>query len=87
MMFTLTGDFRVYFNRHGAEPRMWCIALEGCNWELAATGVEMMAPSGTVFQKKDTPDDEDGRPSAWISVHGTAHVYPTGHVVIHDVNS
>ncbi len=85
MTFELTGDFRVYFNRHGAEPRMWCLASEDALWELAVVSVEMMNPCVTVFVKKETNDEDDEKPSAWISVHGTAFVYPSGQVVIRNV--
>lgn len=63
------GTFRVHFNRHGAAPLVWCVATD--EWELAIAsvtvdGVELR----TVYRPKATPDDEDGKPSAWLEVTG-----------------
>lgn len=63
------GVFRVYFNRHGAAPLVWCVATE--HWELAVAAVDIRAPVRTVYVAKATPDHEDGKPSAWLEVAGT----------------
>ena len=64
----VTGHFRIYFNRHGAAPLVWCVATE--QWELAVAAIDIRAPVRTVYAPKSTPDDEDGRPSAWLEVTG-----------------
>lgn len=67
-----TGKFRVYFNRHGAAPLVWCVAADG--WELAVAVVAIDALVVTTYQPKPTPDDEDGKPSAWLEVEGELEV-------------
>lgn len=62
------GSFRIYFNRHQAAPLVWCIAGE--HFELAVAELVIDAPVTAVYQPKATPDDEDGRPSAWLEVSG-----------------
>lgn len=69
-MKTFTGTFRIYFNRHGAAPLMWCVSPEEGDWEIAVQHVEIHVEAWTVYEPKATPDDEDGRPSAWIRVTG-----------------
>lgn len=72
------GRWRVYFNRHGAAPLVWCVAAvrreEGVDvvaWELAVPDVQFeLASLRTVYKPKIAPDDEDGRPSAWLEVEG-----------------
>lgn len=71
--FSISGSFRVYFNGHQAAPPVWCVAL-GDTFELAVTAVEITAPVRTVYAPKATPDDEGGRPSAWLEVSGTLTV-------------
>lgn len=66
---SFTGAFRVYFNRHQAAPLVWCVASE--DWELAVAAVAIEAPVSTIYKPKATPDEEDGRPSAWLEVTGT----------------
>src|SRR5687768_251505 len=63
------GRFRVHFNRHGAAPLVWCVATDA--WELAVSEVRFQGVRITsVYRPKQTPDDEDGRPSAWFEVSG-----------------
>jgi hypothetical protein len=62
------GMFRVYFNRHGAAPLVWCVATE--HWELAVAAVSIQTAAGTRYEPKATPDNEDGRTSAWIVTTG-----------------
>ena len=82
---TSTGKFRVYFNRHGAEPLMWCISPESGLWELAVRSVQLATPTAeTVYRKKETADEDDGRPSAWIAVEGVLTVHTHGHATIGD---
>lgn len=80
--FALTGRWRVYFNRHGAAGRPWCIAPEVGGWEVAVSSVGISTVAETVYHPKATPDDEDGRPSAWIAVDGHLTVHVTGHASI-----
>ncbi len=73
---TETGTWLVYFNRHQAAPLVWCCALAGYTGgpfavlEIAVADVLINAPCRTVYAPKSTPDDEDGKPSAWIEVDG-----------------
>lgn len=84
---TAIGRFRIYFNRHGAAPLVWCVALENPRgpellWELAVPAVETHERATTVYAPKATADDVDGKPSAWfvcegrleIGVDGTARI-------------
>lgn len=80
--FALTGIWRVYFNRHGAAGRPWCIAPDAGGWEVAVSSVSISTVAETVYRPKPTPDDEDGRPSAWIAVDGYLTVHLTGHATI-----
>jgi hypothetical protein len=82
---TVHGKFRVYFNRHGAEPLMWCISPDDGLWEIAVRSVQFAtATAETAYRKKDTPDEDDGKPSAWIAVEGQLTVFPFGHATIGD---
>jgi hypothetical protein len=79
---TFTGPMLVYFNRHGAAPRVWCVsAITG--WELCVTDVVI---SGcvvtTVYAPKATPDEDDGIPSAYLSVTGVLTVDSHGRALI-----
>lgn len=77
-----TGKFRVYFNRHGAEPLMWCISPEGGGWEIAVRDVQLSTIAETVYRKKETADEDDGRPSAWIACEGTLTINVVGFATI-----
>lgn len=66
------GKFRVYFNRHGAAPLVWCVATD--DWEIAVAGIAIRAEVRTRYEPKATPDDEDGKPSAWLDVEGELEV-------------
>jgi len=71
------GRMRVYFNRHGAFPLVWCIAIDGITpgWELAVAAIHFDDVSMTaVYQPKDTDDADDGKPSAWFEVCGALRV-------------
>lgn len=71
-----TGAFRVHFNRHGAAPLVWCVATD--EWELAVRGVVITVPVVTVYRPKETPDDEDGRPSAWLETPNNVRLVVRG---------
>lgn len=62
------GTFRIYFNRAGAAPLVWCVATD--EWELAVAAVSIRTAAGTRYQPKATPDSDDGKPSAWIVASG-----------------
>ena len=79
---TCAGVFRVYFNRHGAAGLPWCVAPEDGSWELAVATVGILVTAIARYQPKSTPDDEDGRPSAWFEVDGRMTVRPGGHAAI-----
>jgi hypothetical protein len=64
------GRWRIYFNRHGAAGMPWCVAPDAGGWELAVGAVMLTVTAETIYRPKATPDDEDGRPSAWIAVDG-----------------
>jgi hypothetical protein len=66
---TITGTFRLHFNRHGAAPLVWCIATD--DWELAVSSFSVKVPLRSVYRAKATADDEDGKPSAWLEATGT----------------
>ena len=65
----VSGNFRIHFNRHNAAPLVWSIATD--EWELSVMGIVIESTVRTVYRPKDTDDDEDGRPSAWLETHGT----------------
>lgn len=79
---TSIGKLRVYFNRHGAGELPWCVAPEVGGWEIAVRGVAISVPAWTVYQPKETPDHEDGRPSAWVACEGRLLVTPDGRAQI-----
>lgn len=67
---SIPGTWCIYFNRHGAEPLMWCISPEAGDWEIAVRDVEITGFVMTVYRKKPTADEDDGKPSAWITASG-----------------
>jgi len=79
-----TGALRIYFNRLSAEPMMWCVSPEDGMWEIAVSRVTFEGGAGvtTVYQPKSTPDDEDGRPSAWLAAHGRLRVFSDGTAIV-----
>lgn len=70
---TYVGLIHVYFNSHGAAPLVWCVGVPGL-FELAIAAVVIDAPANAVYKPKPTPDDEDGRPSAWFEVNGALRI-------------
>lgn len=80
---TMLGQWRVYYNRHGAEPLMWCISPVDGGWELAVASVHFAGVNaGAVYRKKPTADEDDGKPSAWIECEGQLTVLDSGHASI-----
>lgn len=77
---TAVGTFRLHFNRHGAAPLIWCVATD--DWELAVSSFAVKVPLRSVYRPKATPDDEDGKPSAWLEATGTL-VVQNSHAEIH----
>lgn len=57
-------ELRLHFNKHGAAPVVWCVST--LHFEIAVKGFRTWVPLETVYSPKDTPDDEDGKPSAWL---------------------
>ena len=78
------GTWRVYYNSAAAFPLSWCVApdVDDDGWELAVASVSITAPAETVCELKATPDDEDGKPSAWFRVVGRLVVDLAGHATI-----
>ncbi len=76
------GTMRLHFNRHGAAPLVWSVDAIGEDgavlWELAVAGISCMVPVGSRYVPKATPDDEDGKPSAWFEVQGTLTIVNAG---------
>lgn len=81
MTLRFSGQMAIYFNRHGAAPRVWCVAADG--WELAVVTICMADVNLlTEYRPKETPDDEDGLPSAYLVVCGDLEVDQHGHAFI-----
>jgi hypothetical protein len=79
-VITFTGPMRLYFNRHGAAPLVWCVASDG--WELTVAALDVRAPILSCYAPKDVADEDDGKPSAWFSVDGVLIVQPNGRAII-----
>lgn len=71
---THTGRFRVYFNRHGAAPLIWCVSPEDGGWEMAVSHVIARVEIRSVYVAKETADEDDGRPSGWFAAIGTLRI-------------
>lgn len=65
-MTFVTSGLRLHFNRHGAAPLVWCISDAKGAWELAVAGFFTSVRLETVYAPKAMPDDEDGKPSAFL---------------------
>ena len=85
---TTTGKFRIYFNRHGAAPLMWCVSPEDGSWEIAVrdVGIGIGVLAHTMYRPKATADEDDGKPSAWIAVEGQLTVLMGGFATIGSVD-
>lgn len=79
-----TGALRIYFNRLSAEPMMWCVSPQDGLWEIAVRMVSIGPglTAWTVWKSKETPDDEDGRPSAWLAASGHLRIFADGTATI-----
>lgn len=77
-----TDAFRVYFNRHNADGLSWCVSPESGAWEIGVKTLAINTPTTTVHKPKATPDDEDGRPSAWVSTRGALFLEMDGSATI-----
>lgn len=88
---TFTGKMRLHFNRHAAAPLVWCVVpLDGDDeprCEVAVREVHVAAPLRTAYRPKATPDDEDGKPSAWLEVFGELTVTADGRALIAEVGN
>lgn len=81
-VIAIRGTWRIYFHRLNPDGLPWCVALEGGGWEMTVRDVQITTASRTVYRPKATPDDEDGRPSAWIEAAGLLTVGPDGNARI-----
>lgn len=84
------GRFRVYYNREGAYPQVWCVSptegtcYSGVRWEIAVCQVTLFVPASAVFVPKDTDDRDDGKPSAWFEVFGRLSIDDDGNATVTD---
>lgn len=74
----ISGSWRVYFHRLNPDGLPWCVAPDAGGWEIAVRNVAIDVPCRAAYYPKAMPDDEDGRPSAWIAVTGTLTVSEDG---------
>lgn len=72
------GKMRVSFNRHHAEGRVWAVASCSGLWEVTGQRLFITTDCVGVYEPKDVPDDEDGRPSAWFETTGLLTLSPGG---------
>ncbi len=82
------GRMRLHFNRHNAAPLVWSVVPLGDDdeplYEINVHAVLITVKSWTVYRKKVEPDDEDGRPSAWIETLGALRLSPDGATISPD---
>lgn len=77
------GPLHVHFNRHGAAPLVWSVHPADERWEVAVKRVVLDGVLMTsVYRPKATPDDEDGKPSAWFEVTGRLELDAEGTATI-----
>lgn len=77
------GHWRVYFNRWGAAPLLWCIstapALNGPSWEIAVRSVRIIGDASTdVDGTAPLGNGDSDRAKAWISVFGHLTIDASG---------
>lgn len=82
---TFTGQIRLSFNRHGAAPLVWCVSVADA-WEIAVRSIVIRCETRSVYEPKATPDDEDGKPSAWFTCFGRLTVDEYGIATIDAVH-
>lgn len=79
----MIGMFRIYFNRHGDAPRVWCVQQANGHLEILCKHVVVDgALMATVYKPKEVADEDDGIPSAYFQVYGRLEIEATGSVVI-----
>lgn len=72
-MRVIEGPICLYFNRHHPTEGPWCIcAVEpSLEREVCVVGVRLLDAEGcAVYRPKETDDQEDGVPSAWLVFSG-----------------
>lgn len=84
---TITGRFRLSFNRAGAAPLVWSVSpLDDEGRPIFELAVRCIGLNGvyvvTEYVPKPTPDAEDGQPSAYLLTRGTLTVDESGVVLI-----
>lgn len=83
-MLTYCGWMRLHWNK-GETERPWCISLES-GWQLE---VKTLSTNGVlctwVLIEKPIPDEDDGKPRAWVDTYGVLNVDCQGHAVIERV--
>lgn len=72
LSLAITGTFRLRFNRHGAAPLVWSVRTD--EWEINVAELDWHTPTRSVYRPKETPYDEDGKPSAWLETTGTLQI-------------
>lgn len=84
-----SGKFKIYFATHNVAPLVWCVQLiAGTDplWEVAVRAVGFTGVVvETMYQRNKPPDDEDGKPSAWLEATGELEVLEDGCAVIRAV--
>lgn len=82
----LQGLFRISFNRHGAAPLVWsiCPLKDGVpTMDIAVRGIGLEGVRvATVYAPKAAPDEEDGRPSAYLVAKGDLSIDEFGVALI-----
>jgi hypothetical protein len=68
------GKFRLYFNRHGAAPLVWCVSCPDGAWVIAVKGYCISSELWSAYTLKHTPGDEGGKPSAWLETIGQLEI-------------
>jgi hypothetical protein len=81
-----TGQMRLHFHKHGAAPFVWCVSVAD-SWEVVVRDIVVRgADVFSVYAPKPTPDDEDGKPSAWFTCFGRLTVDEFGIATIEPVH-
>jgi hypothetical protein len=82
MIKSIRKQWRIYFNRHGAAPLMWCVSDVHGTFEICVPRVHIDVPSWFVYRAKESADDDDGRPSGWVECEGVLELSDNGSVCI-----
>jgi hypothetical protein len=83
----ITGRFRLSFNRHGAAPLVWSVSpLDESGAPTIDIAVRAFGLDGvrvvTVYAPKETSDENDGKPSAYLVTEGELSVDESGVAMI-----